>query len=128
MQKQAVESLVQAKVDVFLCVRDIRQAMNMYSKLFNLPIKEESFYSGHLYCMDNGILLDSDEMEGRPIPDWLPVSLKLSSLDIDKAKEYVEEIGFKVPSPIERYPTVSWFLFKDPDGNTLMMCAPASGE
>ncbi|QGQ94678.1 hypothetical protein EHS13_07145 [Paenibacillus psychroresistens] len=123
MQKQGSESLVQAKINGhFLYVRDIRKAMNMYSSLFGLSIKEENFLFGHLYFMDNGVILDSDEMEGRPIPDWLPVSLKLESMDIDKSKAYLEEHGFKISFGIDRGPNVSWLLFKDPDGNTLMMC------
>jgi predicted enzyme related to lactoylglutathione lyase len=123
MQKQASETLVQANINGhFLYVRDIRQAMNMYSSLFGLPIKEENFLFGHLYFMDNGVILDSDEMEGRPIPEWLPVSLKLASMDIDKTKAHLEELGFKISYGIDRGPNVSWLLFKDLDGNTLMMC------
>jgi predicted enzyme related to lactoylglutathione lyase len=123
MQKQASETLVQANINGhFLYVRDIRQAMNMYSSLFGLPIKEENFLFGHLYFMDNGVILDSDQMEGRPIPEWLPVSLKLSSMDIDKTKAQLEELGFKISFGIDRGPNVSWLLFKDHDGNTLMMC------
>ncbi len=123
MEKQESGTLVQAKVDGhFLYVRDISQAMTMYSNLFGLPIKEENFLFGHLYFMDNGVILDSNEMEGRPIPNWLPVSLKLASTDIDKTKDYVQELGFTISYGIDRGPTVSWFLFKDPDGNTLMMC------
>jgi predicted enzyme related to lactoylglutathione lyase len=123
MQKQDTETPVQANINGhFLYVRDIRQAMTMYSSLFGLPIKEENFLFGHLYFMDNGVILDSDEMEGRPIREWLPVSLKLGSLDIDKTKAHLEELGFIISYGIDHGTHVSWLLFKDPDGNTLMMC------
>jgi predicted enzyme related to lactoylglutathione lyase len=94
----------------------------MYSKLFGYQVKEEEILFGHLYFFPNGVILDSDDMEGRPIPEWLPVSLKLGTTDIDKSRDYVQELGFKITYGIDRSPTVSWFLFKDPDGNTLMMC------
>jgi predicted enzyme related to lactoylglutathione lyase len=106
----------------FLSVRDIKKAVHMYCKLFDYPIHEEEILFGHLYFMPNGIILDSDEMEGRPIPQWLPVSLKLGAKNIDSAFNYVQELGFEIAKEIDRGPTVSWFLFKDPDGNTLMMC------
>lgn len=101
MQKQVSEVPAQAKIcGHFLYVRDIKQAMNMYSSLFALPIKEENFLGGHLYFMDNGIILDSDEMEDRPIPEWLPVSLKLSSVDIDISKAFLEELGCDMLPPL----------------------------
>jgi len=121
--QKASETLVQAKIcSHFLCVRDIRQAMNRYSSLFGFSIKEENFLFDHLYFMDNGVILDSVGMEGRPVPEWLPVSLKLASADIDKTKTQLEELGFTISYGIDRGPKVSWLLFKDPDGNTLMMC------
>ncbi len=123
MQKETLKPLVQANpTGHFLYVRDIRRAMNMYSSLFDLPIQEENFLFGHLYFMSNGIILDADKMEGRPIPEWLPVSLKLKTTNIDKTHDLVKELGFSVTYGIDRGPSVSWFLFKDPDGNILMFC------
>lgn len=117
------ESLIQEKVNGhFIYVRDLQKAIVMYSQLFDYPVKEEEVLFGHLYFMPNGIILDSDEMEGRPIPEWLPVSLKLGSTDINRAKEHVQQLGFQITYDIDRGPQVSWFLFQDPDGNTLMMC------
>jgi predicted enzyme related to lactoylglutathione lyase len=106
----------------FLYVRDIKKAVNMYCSLFEFPINEEEILFGHLYFMPNGIILDSDEMEVRPIPVWLPVSLKLGTTDIDRAYNRIQELGFEIAKEIDKGPTVSWFLFKDIDGNTLMMC------
>ncbi|AJY76192.1 VOC family protein [Paenibacillus beijingensis] len=106
----------------FLYVRDLKKAIQMYCSLFEFPVKEEEVLFGHLYFMPNGIIIDSNDMEGRPIPEWLPVSLKLSTTDINTAFNYVQELGFNIVYGIDRSPIVSWFLFKDPDGNTLMMC------
>jgi predicted enzyme related to lactoylglutathione lyase len=123
MQGHAPKSLVNTNsISYFIYVRDLKQAITMYSQLFGLPIKEEEILFGHLYFMPNGVILDSHEMEGRPIPEWLPVSLKLATTNIDQTKDYVQELGFEISQEINRGPQVSWFLFKDPDGNTLMMC------
>ncbi len=117
------ESLVQEKVNgYFIYVRDLKKAMNTYSKLFGYEVKDEEILFGNLYFMPNSVILDSDEMEGRPIPEWLPVSLKLGTTDIDMTMDFVKELGFTVTYGINRGPFVSWFLFKDQDGNTLMMC------
>ncbi|MBD0384402.1 VOC family protein [Paenibacillus sedimenti] len=117
------ESLVQEKVNgYFIYVRDLNKAIDMYSKLFGYDVKNEEILFGHLYFMPNGVILDSDEMEGRAIPEWLPVSLKLGTTDIDETRDFVQELGFTVTYGINRGPVVSWFLFKDQDGNTLMMC------
>ncbi|TMV46840.1 hypothetical protein FE783_24690 [Paenibacillus mesophilus] len=114
---------IQAQVNgYFIYVRNLESAIVMYSKLFGYPVKEEEMLFGHLYFLPNGVILDSDEMKGRPIPDWLPVSLKLGSDNIDSARNYVQDLGFEIIKDINRGPKVSWFLFKDPDGNTLMMC------
>jgi predicted enzyme related to lactoylglutathione lyase len=102
------EKLIQEKVNgYFIYVRDLKNAIVMYSKLFGYPVKEEEVLFGHLYFMPNGIILDSDGMVGRPIPEWLPVSLKLGTTDIDKAKDNVQELGFKLSYGIDRGPKVS---------------------
>ncbi len=117
------EAMVQEKVNgYFIYVRDLKKAVYMYSKLFNYPVKEEEILFGHLYFMPNGIILDSHGMENRPIPEWLPVSLKLGTKEIDKSMDFIQELGFEISYGVDRSPQVSWFLFKDPDGNTLMMC------
>jgi len=123
MNNRIQSTLISPKLDGhFLSVRDIKKAVHMYCKLFEFPIREEEILFGHLYFMPNRIILDSDDMEGRPIPQWIPVSLKLGTKDIDKAYNHVQELGFEIVKEIDRSPTVSWFLFKDPDGNVLMMC------
>lgn len=115
--------MVQEKVNgYFIYVRDLKKAIYMYSKLFGYPVKEEETLFGHLYFMPNGIILDSHGMENRPIPEWLPVSLKLGTKEIDKSMDLIQELGFEISYGVDRSPQVSWFLFKDPDGNTLMMC------
>jgi predicted enzyme related to lactoylglutathione lyase len=117
------EAIVHQKVNgYFIYVRDLKRAINMYSKLFDFPVKEEEILFGHLYFMPNDIILDSNGMENKPIPEWLPVSIKLGTKDIDKSKDFVQELGFEISYGIDRGSQVSWFLFKDPDGNTLMMC------
>jgi predicted enzyme related to lactoylglutathione lyase len=117
------ETPIQQQVNgYFIYVRDLSPAIVMYSKLFGYPVKEEEILFGHLYFLPNGVIIDSDEMKGRPIPDWLPISLKLGTKDIDLTSDYVQELGFEIINGINRGPNVSWFLFKDPDGNTLMMC------
>lgn len=117
------ETPIQAQVNgYFIYVRDLKRAVDMYCKLFGYPVKEDEILFGHLYFLPNGVIIDSDEMKDRPIPDWLPVSLKLGTNDIDLTRDYVQELGFEIINDINRGPKVSWFLFKDPDGNTLMMC------
>lgn len=122
-QERSSESLVQPySLGLFFYVRNIRQAISMYSQLFGYPVREDGLLFDHLYFLPNGIALDAHGMEDRPLPEWLPVSLKLATSDIDRTKEHVEQLGFAVTHEINHGPQVSWFLFKDPDGNTLMMC------
>jgi len=123
VEHRTFEPLIQKKVSgYFIYVRDLKKAIEMYSKLFGYDVIEQNFVSDHSYFMDNGVVLESGGMEDRPALDWFPVSLKLSTTDIDQSKSFVEELGFKIMYEIDRSPKVSWFLFKDMDGNRFMMC------
>lgn len=42
--------------------------------------------------------------------------------DIDAAYEHMKRNGIEPVTEVQRFPNVSWFKFKDPDGNLHMIC------
>lgn len=104
---------------VFLPVSDIEQARDWYSRILGLPSDGEILF-GHLFCpkMDGGtdLVLDSKIFSG-PL-DKGPVFQFVTS-DIHAARQFMEENGVELVGEIQYG---HWFLFKDPDGNLLMIC------
>lgn len=104
---------------VFLPVSNIEKARNWYARILGLPPDGEILF-GHLFCpkMDGGsdLILDSKIFHG-PL-DKGPVFQFVTS-DIQAAYQYMKENGVELVGEIEHG---HWFLFKDPDGNLLMIC------
>jgi catechol 2,3-dioxygenase-like lactoylglutathione lyase family enzyme len=115
--------IIDAHIDsVFLWVRNLDQAVNSYSKLMGLDVREQDRFGHlHLFHLDNNthLLLDSNGMDSIPVPDRGPVLFKLSTRDIDKAHKHAQGLGFEVVYGIVRLPQVSFFNIRDEDGNIL---------
>lgn len=55
------------------------------------------------------------------IPSNQPL-FNLSTEDIHAAYEHVKHLGVEIVNEIETFPDLSYFTFKDPDGNIIMAC------
>ncbi|MCD9023621.1 VOC family protein [Cohnella silvisoli] len=107
---------------VFLWVRNLDKAVDRYSKLMGLEVREQDRYGHlHLFHLDNntGLILDSNGMDSIPVPEKGPVLFKVSTKNIDKARDEAVNLGFDVVYGIIRLPQVSFFNIRDEDGNIL---------
>lgn len=91
--------------------------------ILQIPIDPEQKFHDHLYVIplknDLDIILDSKSFGPRP-----PTPLFMFDTDnIDVVYHFLKNKGVEmVHQEIERFPSVSFFNFKDPDGNVLMVC------
>ncbi|PTX55312.1 putative enzyme related to lactoylglutathione lyase [Melghirimyces profundicolus] len=107
---------------VFIHVKDLPRAVEWYHQLFRLPRPESSVEGPvHVIEMENGVHFLLDDNRNTPTDTPLP-SAMLSTPDIDEAHRFLREQGAEIVREIERYSDVSFFNFRDPDGNILMVC------
>ncbi|WP_409344063.1 VOC family protein [Paenibacillus sp. MBLB4367] len=114
---------VQSHIDaVFLWVRNLDEAVQLYSKFMGLEVREQDRYGHlHMFNLDDGssLILDSNGMESVPVPEAGPVLFKVSTDDIEGARRHAQELGFQIVYDIVHYPKVSFFNIRDRDGNIL---------
>jgi catechol 2,3-dioxygenase-like lactoylglutathione lyase family enzyme len=109
---------------VILWVRNLDLAVDRYSKLMGLEVKEENRFGHlHLFHLDNGthFMLDSNGMDNVPVPEKGPVLFKLDTYDIDRAAREATDLGFQIVHGIVRLDPVSYFNIRDEDGNIIMI-------
>ncbi|GGG64437.1 VOC family protein [Paenibacillus radicis (ex Gao et al. 2016)] len=110
---------------VFVHVTDLRQSAEWYSQLLGLPLREERL-DGPVYWFElegTQLLLDSN-VSNRSNPEWreeMKPRLMLATNDIDQAYRYVQQLGEPFTEP-EHHEPVAFFTFRDPEGNSLMVC------
>lgn len=107
---------------VFVPVSDIEAASQWYARLFGLAAAPATQH-GHLAVFAQAgdgadLVLDSrifavDERRSGPL-------FHLRVEDIEAGFAHVEGLGAAIVQPIQ---SNHWFTFRDPDGNTLMVCA-----
>ncbi|MET4559822.1 catechol 2,3-dioxygenase-like lactoylglutathione lyase family enzyme [Lysinibacillus parviboronicapiens] len=109
---------------VFVPVRDLEKASNWYSKILGLQGGEIFF--GHLYTapMDGtaGLLLDTMPKwrnEVGNISTYQVPAIQFLTNDIQAAYQFMKENNVELVTEIE---DDFYFVFKDPDGNLLMIC------
>jgi predicted enzyme related to lactoylglutathione lyase len=108
---------------VFVNVKNMNQSIEWYSSLLDLPINS-SYNGDSIYELDTEggarILLDNNRfLQG----DDYKISFMFVTNNIDQAYQNLKEKDIEIFTEIERYPdSVSFFTFKDPDGNILMVC------
>ncbi|MGM1050680.1 MAG: VOC family protein [Bacillota bacterium] len=114
---------------VFLHVTDLKESVRWYSKLLAIEFNEDIQFEGpiHTFPMGKnrpGLTLDNHSFDEayKFVPSNQPL-FNLSTEDIDEAYEFVKSIGAEIVTEIARYPDLSDFSFKDPDGNILMICS-----
>jgi predicted enzyme related to lactoylglutathione lyase len=108
----------------FLWVRNLDKAVERYSKLMGLEVREQDRYGRiHLFHLDNStdLILDSHGMDNVPVPERGPLLVKLNTRHIEKARQHAIELGFEVVYGIVHLAQVSYFNIRDEDGNILMV-------
>lgn len=114
---------------VFVHVTNLKESVRWYSELLAFDYNEDIQFEGPIYTLPMGknrpgITLDNHcfDEEYKFNPSNQPL-FNLSTEDIDEAYKFVKSIGAEFVSEIARYPDLSDFSFKDPDGNILMICS-----
>lgn len=113
---------------VFIPVRDLEKAKKWYSKMLGLEGGE--IYFGHLYNapMDGtaGLILDTMPKwrdENGNISTYQVPSIQFVTDDIQASYQFLKENNVELLSEIE---DDFYFVFKDLDGNVLMLCKDVS--
>ncbi|TJY42729.1 hypothetical protein E5161_07760 [Cohnella pontilimi] len=109
---------------VILWVRNLERAVDRYSKLMGLEVRQEDRLGHlHMFHFDNGthLMLDSNGMDEVPVPAKGPVLFKIGTSNIDKAAREATELGFEIMHGIVRLEPVSYFNIRDEDGNIIMV-------
>jgi len=129
-------SIIQAQAaSIFVHVSDLRTSAEWYGKLLGLPLAEERFNGGPVYWFDlphTDLILD-DNSGNRAKPGWreeMKPRIMFKTPDIDRAYAFAKETGEPFFEP-EHYGTMSFFNFRDPEGQAQMICWTAhegSGE
>ncbi|QCJ45355.1 VOC family protein [Bacillus sp. S3] len=113
---------------VFIPVSDIEKAKKWYSEILGLEGGE--IYFGHIYTapMDGtaGLILDTmpkwrDE-KGNISPYQVP-SIQFVTDDIHVSFQFMKDNNVELLTEIE---DDFYFVFRDPDGNVLMICKDVS--
>jgi predicted enzyme related to lactoylglutathione lyase len=111
---------------IFVHVEDLRRSVKWYCDLlgqeydgsmvvepvYNIPINDYT-----------GLTLDSGPsgIEKPIVPSPHPL-FNFHTEDIQRAYDFVMEIGYDICSPICEFDEFSFFHVKDPDGNVVMVC------
>ncbi|MGG3269297.1 VOC family protein [Priestia aryabhattai] len=104
---------------IFIPVEDIQKARNWYCDVLGLPADGDILYD-HLYVIPmngTGIVLDSKTYSKNTL--FKTPAFHLNTNDIKEAYEYMKQKKVELTTGIEHD---HWFIFKDPDGNHLMVC------
>jgi len=103
----------------FIPVSDIYKARDWYCDLFEIPNDGEVYFN-HLYVLEMGdvhIILDSKIYAPENV--YRVPAIQFVTKDIQAAYTYMKSKNVEIITEIENG---HWFNFKDPDGNTLMIC------
>jgi predicted enzyme related to lactoylglutathione lyase len=122
---------------IFVPVRDVAKAREWYLGLLGLPRDDEPLDPEHLYVIpmeDPKIILDEMPEWGGDQPDGPPTyqtpAFMLDTDDVHAAHTYVRDYGADMVTDVNELDSVSWFVFRDLDGNHLMVCGanPQNGD
>lgn len=110
----------------FVPVRDIEKARDWYCRILGIPAESAEIINGHLCPLpmeEPGIILDTMPGWGGKEPGGPPTfqtpAFMLVTEDIEAAYSFMKEQGVELVTEIENG---HWFVFRDPDGNLLMVC------
>ncbi len=120
-----VKSPVKNKINlVFIPVSDVEKAKQWYEKI--LGIQDGEVHFGHLFAagMDegSGMILDTMPMwrdENGKLPTLNVPAIQFGTEDVHASYQFMKENGVELVTEIQHG---QFFVFKDPDGNMLMVC------
>ncbi|GAE32935.1 VOC family protein [Halalkalibacter hemicellulosilyticus] len=126
MSKKMNDSPIQNKVGgIFVPVRNVEKARKWYCQMLGLPETDEIDF-GHLYVLPmNGVDVILDEMpvwgglEEGGAEAYKAPAFMFRTGDIYASYKYIKEMGAELVMEVEND---QWFVFKDPDGNHIMVC------
>ncbi|CAM3787209.1 hypothetical protein GCM10009865_34140 [Aeromicrobium ponti] len=108
---------------IFIHVKDMNRAIAFYSALLGLP-KKDTAHEGTIYDLPvsggSGIILDANKgivakQDAKPL-------FFFDTNDIYQSYDYVKSINAEIFSEIEEHGDISFFNFRDSEGNLLMIC------
>jgi predicted enzyme related to lactoylglutathione lyase len=106
---------------VFIPVSDVSRAIQWYSQLLGLPLRETS-HEGKIYDLpmsgDTALILDAH----KPVANSSQPLFFFWTDDIHAAYTFLKASGIALISEPEDIGSVSTLIFKDPDNNLLMVC------
>ena len=113
---------------IFVHVSDLRRAADFYTKLLGVSYDPKEDYGNGIYVIrladGADLLLDanhSHEAEARTLFS-MHATCMFATQDIDAAHGWLQKQGVEIVTEVFRDPAVSFFNFKDPDGNVQMIC------
>ncbi|UJF32761.1 VOC family protein [Paenibacillus hexagrammi] len=114
----------------FIPVRDIERARDWYCRLFGFP-SDTPILFGHLCPLPvegPAVILDTMPMWGGMQPQgaapYQAPAVMFPTSDIEEAYQYVKNAGVEIVTDIQ---DGQWFVFKDQDGNHLMVVKEGPG-
>ncbi len=109
---------------VFIPVTDIEKAKEWYSTMLGIEEGEVKF--GHLFIPEMeegaGMLLDTMPMwrdENGELPRLNVPAIQFETEDIHASYQFMKDNGVELVTEVQHD---HFFVFKDPDGNMLMVC------
>ncbi|NMH69986.1 VOC family protein [Bacillus sp. RO3] len=119
-----IKSPVKSKVNlVFIPVSNIERSKKWYSNILGLEEGEE--YFDHLFVADMdgaGMVLDTMPMwkdENGSLPRLNFPAIQFATDNIYESYQFMKNNGVELVTDIQND---QFFIFKDPDGNVLMVC------
>jgi predicted enzyme related to lactoylglutathione lyase len=118
MERSPVENRIGC---VFIPVSNMRRAIEWYSWLLGQPVKSAS-HKGRIYDlpMEGGVRLILDSH--KPVTNSSQPICFFWTGNIEKSRNFLRENNVEIINDIEDIGSVSTLIFKDPDGNLLMVC------
>jgi predicted enzyme related to lactoylglutathione lyase len=122
---------------IFVPVRDVAKARDWYLGLLGLPRDDKPLDNQHLFVIPMegpDLILDEMPMWGGDQPDGPPTfqtpAFMLDTDDVHAAHTHVRDYGADVVTDVHEFGSDGWFVFRDPDGNHLMICGanPQNGD
>jgi catechol 2,3-dioxygenase-like lactoylglutathione lyase family enzyme len=109
----------------FIPVSNVEAARDWYCKILRVPADGEILH-GHLYCLElegaTNLILDEVPKwrgENQELPTFKAPAFMFPTDDVHASYEFMKSEGVELVTDIENN---SWFVFKDPFGNHLMVC------
>ncbi|WP_409251018.1 VOC family protein [Bacillus sp. SCS-153A] len=114
---------------VFIPVVDLKKSVKWYSEVFGFNLDFEQWEQidslpVYTFAMDSSYLtLDANiAAQGEFKPSKYPLC-NIACQSISEVWDRFGQLGVERIDKITSFPNLSFFNFKDPDGNVLMMCS-----